>query len=125
MFVQQTSWAGIRMVCGLIVWLMIAGAAAPASAEDRLRCVTPMATTTGNGALHRRFINVYTQPSRSSTIMSYTIAAPLSLWVVAESGGFSRVTTGDSMAEWPFKPRTTLGWVRNSDVEDEPFRNCT
>ena len=113
------------MVCSLVVCLMIVGAAVPASAEDRLRCVTPTATTNGRGALRRTWINVYTKPSRSATIMSYTIAAPLSLWVVAESGGFSSVTTGDSMTEWPFKPRTTLGWVRNSDVEDEPFRNCT
>jgi hypothetical protein len=125
LFVQQASWAGMRTVCVLLVWLMIAGAAVPASAENRLRCVTPVATTTGKGALHRTWINVYTKPSRSSTIMSYTIAAPPSLWVVAESGGFSRVTTGDSTAGWPFKARTTLGWVRNSDVEDEPFRNCT
>jgi hypothetical protein len=112
------------MGCGLIGWLMIVGAAVPARAEDRIRCVTPKATI-GHGALNRTWINVYTKPSPSATIMSYTIAAPLSLWVVAESGGFSRVMTGDSMAEWPFKPRTTLGWVRTSDVQDEPFRNCT
>jgi hypothetical protein len=94
-------------------------------AENRLRCATPVATTTANGALHRTWINVYTKASHTATIMSFTIAAPLSLWVVAESGGFSRVTTGDSTAGWPFRPRAPLGWVRTSEIEDEPIRNCT
>ena len=115
----------IRATCGVVALFLILAATGPAAAENRLRCVTPVSTTSRNGALNRTWINVYTKPSRTATIMSYTIASPLSLWVVAESGGFSRVTTGDSTEDWPFKPHAPLGWVRTSDVSEEPIRNCT
>jgi len=53
--------------------------------------------------------------------MSYTIASPLPLWVVAESGAFSRVTTGNLLSEWPFKALAGLGWVRTSDVQEQAY----
>jgi hypothetical protein len=57
--------------------------------------------------------------------MSYTVASPFPLWIVGESGAFYHVATGSSMNGWPFKPQTTLGWVRKSDVQPQGIRNCT
>lgn len=104
--------------------LIFAVSAVPASADQYLRCVTPRATI-AHGVLHRTWINVYTKPSRKATIMSYTIASPLPLWVVAESAGFSRVTTGNLLSEWPFKAHAGLGWVQTSDVQEQAIRNCS
>jgi hypothetical protein len=111
-------------VCVLAASLILVGRAVPASAAQNLYCVTPRATIT-KGALHRTWINVYTKPSRKAPIVSYTIASPLGLWVIAESNGFLHVTTGDSMADWPFKPHADLGWVRADDVQGQAIRNCT
>ena len=108
----------------LVATLIFVVGAGPAPAEQYLRCVTPR-TTIADGVPHRTWINVYTKPSSGATIMSYTIASPLPLWVVAESGAFSRVTTGNLLSEWPFKALAGLGWVRTSDVQEQAIRNCT
>jgi len=121
-FKVGASWAA----CTLLVALAFGPGGAVAQPRRYLGCVTPKATVDRTTpGLRRTWIFVFTKPSASATTMSYTIAAPLPLWIVGESGSFYRVATGNSMAEWPFKPQTILGWVRKSDVQDQGIRNCT
>ena len=112
--------------CAFLLTCMRAPDGAAAQARQYLGCVTPKATAdrTAHG-LRRTWIFVFTRPSSGAATMSYTIAAPLPLWIVGESNAFYRVATGDSMSEWPFKPEAVLGWVRKSDVQDQGIRNCT
>jgi hypothetical protein len=49
------------------------------------------------------------------------IAAPLSLYVVAEEGPWLKVTGSPSS---PFKSGEELGWVKRSDVDPQALRNC-
>jgi hypothetical protein len=111
-------------VRALVAALILAAGTGFAPRVEHLDCVTPKATVTGT-VLHRTWINVYTKPSPRATVMSYTIASPLPLWVIGRSGSFLHVTTGDDLPNWPFKPRTDLGWVRASDVAGQAIRNCT
>jgi|GEM_PF-2981592 len=112
--------------CTLFLTWMRAPDAAAAQARQYLGCVTPKATPDRTThTLRRRWIFVFTKPSTGATTLSYTIAAPLPLWIVGESKSFYRVATGDSMNGWPFKPEAVLGWVRKSDVQDQGIRNCT
>jgi hypothetical protein len=114
------------MVYALLVALALAPQGAAAQPNRYLGCVTPKATVERpTFKLRRTWINVFTKPSTSATVMSYSIASPLPLWIVGESGSFYRVATGTSMNGWPFKPQTILGWVRKSDVADQGIRNCT
>jgi hypothetical protein len=125
--------SGVRFVvgaagtaCALLAALARTPDGAAAQAPHYLGCVTPKATIERNPArLRRTWIFVYTKPSTSAPTMSYTIASPLPLWIVGESGGFYHVATGNSMDEWPFEPQTTLGWVRKIDVQPQGIRNCT
>ena len=114
------------LIALLLAALSLAPVGAGASPGNALGCVTPKATADRvEHYLRRTWIFVYTKPSMSATTMSYSIASPLPLWIVGESGSFYHVATGDSMDEWPFKPHTTLGWVRKSEVQDQGIRNCT
>ena len=130
---MRSSVSGVRfvlgaagMACALLAALAHAPDGAAAQAPHYLGCVTPKATVERKPArLRRTWIFVYTKPSTSATTMSYTIASPLPLWILGESGGFYHVATGNSMDEWPFKPQTTLGWVRKFDVQPQGIRNCT
>ena len=100
--------------------------AAAADQFQSLGCSTPKATIDPKTHdLNRTWVSVYTKPSSSASVYSFKIASPLPLWVVANSGAFTRVATGDGMDGWPFKPHTILGWVRKSDLEDQAIRNCT
>lgn len=108
----------------LVLVLVLTRAAA--RSERVLGCATPKAMVDAKThRLDRRWIAVYETPSPRGPRLGFTIAAPLSLWVIAESGGFSRVRTSDTSGGWPFKPHTVLGWVRTSDIEDQAIRNCT
>ena len=114
------------MACALLAALVPTPDGVSAQAPHYLGCVTPKATIERKPArLRRTWIFVFTKPSVSATTMSYTVASPLPLWIVGESSAFYHVATGNSMDEWPFKPQTTLGWVRKSDVELQGIRNCT
>ena len=76
-------------------------------------------------APHRSRERIVLDMDSSVSPMSYTIASPLPLWIVSESGAFYHVATGGSMDQWPFRSQTTLGWVRISDVDPQAIRNCT
>lgn len=89
-------------------------------------CVTPRATVDRHRhTLRRVWIDVFTRPAPGASRLSFKIASPLPLWVLAKSGAFLQVATGDTLNDWPFKPHATLGWVRASDVEGQAIRNCT
>jgi hypothetical protein len=91
-----------------------------------LGCVTLRATVDARTHdLNRVWIDVFSKPSAAASLESFKVASPLPLWVLARSGAFLQVVTGDSLDDWPFKPHADLGWVRASDVQDQAVRNCT
>src|SRR5215470_5351510 len=94
--------------------------ASPASAQRVQGCVTAKANRLGSGHLDRRFIDIYFKDAAQSGVY-LKIAAPLSLYVVAERGPWLQLAGSPSS---PFKPGEVLGWVRRADVDDQALRNC-
>jgi hypothetical protein len=114
----------------LAIGALSAAFVSPAKAAQQesqpLACMTPRATIDPRTHdLNRVWIDVFSKPSATASLESFKVASPLPLWVLARSGTFLQVATGDSVDDWPFKPHATLGWVRAVDLQDQDLRNCT
>jgi hypothetical protein len=105
----------VRLVLLMSLLMVSSTAAQPVQG-----CVTPKAKTLPNGHLDRQFINIFFRASDKGGVY-LKIAAPLSLYVVEERGGWLRVTGSPSS---PFKTGEALGWVKRPDVDDQALRNC-
>ncbi|HEV3177205.1 MAG TPA: hypothetical protein VGZ72_14530 [Stellaceae bacterium] len=92
-------------------------------AEAAPECVTPNSVSHPGKGLERVWIPVFERPDTQASPIWIKIASPLSLIVTRRQGGFLQLTTTES-TESPFKPGIVLGWVRASDVQSEPYRNC-
>jgi hypothetical protein len=86
-------------------------------------CVTPNSVSVSGKGLERVWIPVFERPDIHASPIWIKIASPLSLIVTRHEGGFLQLTTTNG-TESPFKPGIVLGWVRASDVQSEPYRNC-
>ena len=84
-------------------------------------CVIPKAKTLPNRNLDRKFINIHFKPDLASGTF-VKVAAPLGFEVVGEEGAWWQVA---GVPNSPFKNGVVLGWVRKSEVNSQPWRNCS
>ena len=84
-------------------------------------CVIPKAKTLPTGNLDRKFINIHFKPDPASGIF-VKVAAPVGFEVVGEEGGWWQVA---GVPNSPFKNGEVLGWIRKSEVNSQPWRNCS
>ena len=103
----------------LIAAVALAAFAQPAAALDIAACVIPKTRVLPSGNLERRFISVYIKPGGRPIYLK--IAAPMSLYVVEENGAWLRLAGSPSS---PFKEGEEIGWVKRSEVREQPMRNC-
>jgi hypothetical protein len=95
----------LKLAAGASLSGAVPAAAAVAAPLGR---VTPRASVDPHTHyLNRTWIDVLSKPSAAASLESFKVASPLPLRVLAKSGAFLQVASGDTIDDWPFKPNAT------------------